>query len=137
TFALVGKIRPSKGQESAIRALALVAERFPGTRLILVGGGDIADVERCEAVASQLGIRDHVEFRGYIANPWPVYLEADAVLMCSINEAMGRVTAEAMAACRPVIGLGRAGTVELVEHERTGLLYRGGPEALAASMVRV
>jgi glycosyltransferase involved in cell wall biosynthesis len=56
--------------------------------------------------------------------------------MCSVSEAMGRVTAEAMAACRPVIGHDRGGTSELIRHEQTGLLYSGGDEALAASMRR-
>ena len=64
-------------------------------------------------------------------------LQADAALMCSSNEAMGRVTAEAMSACLPVIGYDHAGTAELIEHETHGLLYRGGPAELAAAMRRL
>ena len=56
--------------------------------------------------------------------------------MCSQNEAMGRVTVEAMSACRPVIGYDSGGTSELIDPEQTGLLYRGDFNTLAACMTR-
>lgn len=133
TFALVGRIHPSKGQETAIRALAITTDRFPDARLLMVGGGDTRQLKR---IANELGVAGNVEFWGYVQDPYKAYLAADAVLMCSINEAMGRVTAEAMAACRPVIGYDSAGTAEVIEHEQTGLLYRGGPGSLATCMMR-
>ena len=133
TFALVGFIHPNKGQETAIRALAIAAKRFPDIRLLIVGGGDTTHLKR---IATESGVIDNVEFWGYIQNPYKAYLTADAVLMCSKYEAMGRVTAEAMSACRPVIGYESGGTVEIIEHEHTGLLYRGGPESLATCMIR-
>jgi glycosyltransferase involved in cell wall biosynthesis len=45
------------------------------------------------------------------------------VLMCSHSEAMGRVTAEAMAYGRPVIGFNGGATPELIEPNKSGLLY--------------
>jgi glycosyltransferase involved in cell wall biosynthesis len=48
-----------------------------------------------------------------------------------------RVTAEAMASARPVIGYNSTGTAELIEHESTGLLYGGGHEELARCMARL
>jgi glycosyltransferase involved in cell wall biosynthesis len=134
TFALVGVIHASKGQETAIRALAIAASRHPGIRLLIVGAlGDTCQLKR---MAAELGVTDKVEFWGYVPDPYEAYLAADAVLMCSKHEGMGRVTAEAMAACRPVIGYRSGGTSEIIEHEHTGLLYRDGPEALAACMMR-
>lgn len=140
TFVLVGRFRESKGQEVAIRALARVAERHPNARLLLVGGagatGQSDYFERCRAVAGEAGAAGRVEFWGYVPDPERAFLAADCALMCSRNEAMGRVTAEAMSACRPVIGFDAGGTSELIEHDRTGQLYRGGPEELAACMAR-
>jgi glycosyltransferase involved in cell wall biosynthesis len=132
-FALVGVIDEAKGQETAIRALAITADRFPAVRLLIAGGGDTGPLRR---LAADLGVEDKVEFLGYVEDPFEVYLGADAVLMCSRSEAMGRVTAEAMAASRPVIGHDAGATSELVEHGVTGLLYRGGPESLASCMMR-
>jgi glycosyltransferase involved in cell wall biosynthesis len=140
TFALVGRFRESKGQAVAIRAFAQVAARYPAVRLLLVGGagqtGEQGYLDACHALASELGVADRVEFWGYVPDPERAFLQADVALMCSRNEAMGRVTAEAMSLCRPVIGFDGGGTTELIEHGRTGLLYRGGAEALAASMMQ-
>jgi glycosyltransferase involved in cell wall biosynthesis len=135
TFTLVGKIHPNKGQTEAIKALAIVAEIFPKTRLLIAGNGD-KRINRLRQQACELGVRNNVEFLGYLYNPYEAYLAADATLMCSRYEAMGRVTAEAMAARRPVIGYDNAGTSEIIEHGHTGLLYRGGAENLAKNMIR-
>lgn len=133
TFALVGLIHSTKGQDVAIRALALLRGDFPKIRLLIVGAGN---TNLLKALAAELGVMNNVEFWGHIADPYEAYLAAEAVLMCSKYEAMGRVTAEAMSACRPVIGYDQAGTSEVIEYERTGLLYHGGPEALADCMRR-
>jgi glycosyltransferase involved in cell wall biosynthesis len=140
TFVLVGRFRESKGQDVAIRAFSQVAARYPATRLLLVGGagatGDQEYFDRCRALAVELVVADRVEFWGYIPDPERAFLEGDVALMCSRNEAMGRVTAEAMSACRPVIGFDSGGTSELIDPDRTGMLYRDGPEELAACMDR-
>jgi glycosyltransferase involved in cell wall biosynthesis len=139
-FVLVGRFRESKGQAVAIRAFAAVAARFPTARLLLVGGsgqtGDQEYFDRCRALVTELRVADRVEFWGYVPDPERAFLAADVALMCSRNEAMGRVTAEAMAACRPVIGFDGGGTPELIETGRTGLLYRGGADALAECMIQ-
>ena len=140
TFVLVGRFRESKGQAVEIRAFAAVAGLFPDVRLLLVGGaghtGDSGYFDRCRALAGELRMSDRVAFWGYVPDPERAFLAADCALMCSPNEAMGRVTAEAMSACRPVVGFDGGGTGELIEHERTGLLYRGDAGALAACMAR-
>jgi Glycosyltransferase len=133
TFALVGGIHPGKGQDVAIRSLGLLASEFPEVRLLIVGAGS---TDLLRKLADELGVSNNVEFWGHVDDPYRAYLASDAVLMCSKNEAMGRVTVEAMSACRPVIGYDNAGTSEIIEHEHTGLLYHGGPEALASCMRR-
>lgn len=137
TFAILGFIHPGKGQEIAIKALSLVANKFPETRLLIVGGGKEADLRNLQQLAKSLQVEEKVEFWGQIADPYTAYRVADAVLMCSKNEAMGRVTVEGMSACLPVIGYDNAGTSELISHERTGLLYRGEHEELAKCMLRL
>src|SRR5262245_51464449 len=108
TFVLVGRFRESKGQAVAIRAFAQLTAGHPAARLLLVGGagqtGEQGYLDGCRALAAELGLAGRVEFWGYITDPERAFLEADVALMCSRHEAMGRVTAEAMSACRPVIG---------------------------------
>lgn len=140
TFVLVGRFRKSKGQAIAIAAFAKVARQFPDVRLILVGDagqtGEQNYFDHCHALVKELALTDRVEFWGYIPDPERAFLAADVALMCSQNEAMGRVTVEAMSACRPVIGNDSGGTSELIDHERTGLLFRGDADSLAECMAR-
>lgn len=136
TFALVGLIHPCKGQDVAIRALSTIVNDFPQTRLLIVGTGDTTNLTNLKKLADDLGVSNQVEFCGHVDDPYKAYLASDVVLMCSKNEGMGRVTVEAMSACRPVIGYDNAGTSEIIQHEYTGLLYRGEHEALAVCMKR-
>ncbi len=137
TFALVGVIYPAKGQEVAIKALARVVEQSPTIRLLIVGTGDKKNLNNLQELVKSLSLEQNVEFWGYIKNPYIAYGQADAMLMCSKNEAMGRVTVEAMSACKPVIGYDNGGTSELIDHEHTGLLYTGDHEQLAKCMLRL
>lgn len=134
TFALVGLIHPNKGQDTAIRAFARLVGNYRNIRLLIVGGGDS---QALQTLAKDLGVQDQVEFWGHLSDPYKAYLASDAVLMCSRNEGMGRVTVEAMSACRPVIGYHNGGTSEIIQHESTGLLYRGDEKELAQAMQRL
>ena len=76
-------------------------------------------------------------FTGYVNNTKRYYLKADALLMCSKHEAMGRVTAEAMALGLPVIGRNSGGTAELIQHKKTGLLYETNYVELSEMMEEI
>jgi glycosyltransferase involved in cell wall biosynthesis len=138
-FSIIGLIHPNKGQETAIRAMAIVKAAFPQVCLLIAGADDRGGEElaRVKRLAAELGVGREVSFLGYVDDPYTVYAQSDAVLMCSKSEGMGRVTVEAMTASMPVIGYDEGGTRELVQHEANGLLYRGGAAELAASMLRL
>lgn len=133
SFVMIGAIQPNKGHHEALQALAELAAEGRDVRLRIVGEGDRSGLD---GIIAELGLADIVECPGYVDDPFAVLLAADALLVCSRHEALGRVTAEAMAAGRPVIGYDQAGTAELVLHEQTGLLYRRGSQELAACMRR-
>jgi len=80
-------------------------------------------MEYCRQLAGELGVADLVDFAGFLADPYEAYFKSDCLLMCSEHEGMGRVTAEAMAACLPVIGRNSGGTPEVITHGKTGFLY--------------
>ena len=56
--------------------------------------------------------------------------------MCSKFEALARVTAEAMAVARPVIGYNDGGTAKIVENEVIRLLYNGDYQDLANCILK-
>jgi glycosyltransferase involved in cell wall biosynthesis len=131
TFLLAGLIHPSKGQEEAIQAMALLRDRHPDVRLVIAGDGKAGHLVK---LITELGLGQHVTLAGFVKDLRPLFLSGHALLMCSRNEAMGRVTVEAMGSGMPVIGHASGGTPELIEHGLTGLLYPGGASALAERM---
>jgi|SRR6266540_5181056 len=137
TFILVGLIQPQKGQEIAIRAFHRAQAMNPNLRLWLVGSGSEPYLQHCQAVARELGVLSKVVFWGYTDNPNQLYCEADCGLMCSQSEAFGRVTAESMSFCLPVIGFRGGATPELIKPEETGLLYSGAEDELTACMLKM
>ncbi|MBS1581567.1 MAG: glycosyltransferase family 4 protein [Bacteroidetes bacterium] len=133
-FALIGLIHPGKGQEEALHALAAVRRTHPHVRLVIAGDGNDAAVQR---TIRERDLAASVDVMGFVPDVWPILARSHALLMCSRNEAMGRVTVEAMASGLPVIGHASGGTLELVEDGLNGLRYPGGTEALAERMVRL
>ncbi|MDI9430231.1 MAG: glycosyltransferase family 4 protein [Planctomycetota bacterium] len=137
-FLIMGLIHPCKGHEEAIRALAVLHhEGRRSVRLSIVGAGNARYTHELKQLCKELGVEGHVEFKGYVPDPFTALQDADALLMCSRHEAMGRVTVEAMAARRPVIGYRSGATPELIENGKTGLLYSEGYEELARCMARM
>jgi glycosyltransferase involved in cell wall biosynthesis len=134
----LGRLHPRKGQEDAVRATALLAERGVDVELSLVGGG--ADDYRAwlDRLARSSAARGRVTFHEFTEEPERHLSRCDVFLMTSRSEAFGRVTVEAMRAGRPVVGAGAAGTLELVRDGWNGLLYRvGDPEDLARQLRRL
>ena len=136
TFLLIGRIRPQKGQESAIRAFSQVAGRFPGARLEIVGSGEVVDLQRCPGAgrrsrAGRAGRAPGLR-RGSLALLPARRRGLDVLRLGSDGPGDRRSDGR----FRPVIGHDRGGTSELIRHEQTGLLYAGGDEALADCMRR-
>ncbi|MBL7965266.1 MAG: glycosyltransferase family 4 protein [Flavobacteriales bacterium] len=131
TFLLLGLIHPNKGQVEAVEALARVRAEGLDARLVIAGKGRDKELRRR---ITELGLEHAVDLPGFVQDVWPLLRTSDALLMASRNEAMGRVTVEAMAAALPVVGHASGGTLELVEDGVTGLYYREGTNDLAAAM---
>lgn len=130
-FLLLGSLSRSKGLEDAINALSIVLQSFPNARLIIMGDGSRTMFQN---LAMSLNISENVKFYNYQNDPTNVIKKSFALLNCSRNEAMGRVTVEAMLLGIPVIGFNSGGTTELIDHGQTGLLYSAGYQDLANKM---
>jgi glycosyltransferase involved in cell wall biosynthesis len=132
----VGWLLPIKGPLHLLNAMAAVWERHPDTVLVLVGkGGQEAELKQR---AQELGAGGRVRFLGWredVAQIMPLF---DVFVLPSLNEGMGRVLVEAMAAGRPVVASRTGGIPDLVRHEESGLLVNPGDEAgLAAAIARL
>lgn len=137
TLLMVGRIEEAKDQKTAINAFRTIVAEEPKARLCVAGTGQSSYLEELRSLCRRLGVQEKMDIVGYIDDPFELYESSWALLMCSRCEAMGRVTAEAMAAGLPVIGRASCGTKELLTHGETGLLYDGTEQELIDESLRL
>jgi glycosyltransferase involved in cell wall biosynthesis len=124
---MVGRIAEPKGQLLAVRAVGVAVRAGADVKLRLVGDHyDPQYVAKVEEAIREEELVDRVELNGALQDPFPAYRHADVFLMCSRNEAFGRVTVEAMKFGLPVIGINSGGTRELIDNGKTGFLVESG-----------
>ena len=133
TFLMLSAITPKKGQEQAIRAIAVLQEHGIKAHLILAGSGRQDYLGYLQGLVTELGLVDLVRFAGFVEDPFPLYYQSDCALVCSDYEALSRVALEAMSCALPVIGKNSGGTPEIIVNGETGYLYNT-PEELAGRM---
>ncbi len=128
---------PRKGFKYLLRALPLVRQQFPGTRLLVVGMGR---PEKFAGLMERYGI-DGVEFKGFVslADKARYYASCDVACVPSTGkESFGYVVVEPMAAGKPVVATDIPGYASVVTPGRDGLLVAPrDPQALALGLVRV
>jgi len=137
TFLIMSIVHPSKGIQDAIEALAKIKKEFPNIKLVICGGNEYKHYRRnLNELISELDLIETVSFMGFVEKPTEMYKISDAVLICSRNEAWGRVAAEAMIFEKPVIGYKGGGTMEIISDKENGLLYEN-IEDLVSCMILV
>jgi glycosyltransferase involved in cell wall biosynthesis len=92
-----------KNLERLVRAMALVAERWP-TAVLVMPGNPTAHEQELRELASVLGIAENVSFPAYVdaADLEGLYELADCFVFASINEGFGIPVLEAMRRGVPV-----------------------------------
>jgi glycosyltransferase involved in cell wall biosynthesis len=120
----IGWLLPIKGPMHLLRAMARVWQSHPETRLLFVGRGDMEEQLRAEAF--RMGVSDKVTFLGWRNDIPEIIHTLDILVLPSLNEGMGRVLVEAMAAGKPVVASRAGGILDLVKHGHNGFLVTPG-----------
>lgn len=136
-FYIAGRIVPGKGQLDAVKAMALLRESGYQVELTVIGYptdksyfNDIQDYITSHHI-------DNVTLLDYADDLSALRREATIGLICSYNEALGRVTVENMLAGCVTIGANSGGTKELLGDNAYGLLYEAGnPDDLAQKIIQ-
>lgn len=135
---LVGRIVKSKGQKDAVLAVKELIKKNLNVKLLLIGKSkkkNFQYIEEIHNIIKKDKLSKKIKIYGYKKNPFPFVKEADIVLMCSKNEAFGRVTLEAMLLGKPVIGTNTGGTKELIKNGYNGFLYPFGDYKKLAKII--
>lgn len=124
---MVALLRQRKGLETLLTALPAL-NRSHHVRLRIVGPFESDGYRnRMYDLSDSLGVSQLVDWTGYTSDVPAELNRMDALVLPSVlPEGMPMVLLEAMAAGVPVLGSRVDGITDVIEHERTGLLFEAG-----------
>lgn len=119
----LGRLVKEKGIDVALSAFPGILARFPLTRMVIAGDGP--ERPPLDQQARSLGIRDSVDFLGWVSpdDVSDLINTASMVVVPSRwEEPFGFVALEAGLMARPVVATRVGGLQEIIVHSKTGLL---------------
>ncbi len=136
TLLSLGRIKRYKKYDTILYALKDLRSEFPELKLQIAGGGD--DVHRLKKITQQLGLKDRVEFVGFVTGETKsrLFSEAGLFLITSQKEGYGLTVIEANASGTTCIATDVPGLRDSVKHNETGLLVPLGDAASFSNAIR-
>jgi len=133
----VGKLCPTKGVDTLIRAVGLLKGRWPDLKVLLVGEAAPASDYKAELVKliRELGLESIVEFTGYLEGGDQLSRAFDVQVVPSLSESFGLVTLEAISAGVPVVVTNTGGSPEIVRDGKEGFHFTPGDEKSLAGIL--
>jgi glycosyltransferase involved in cell wall biosynthesis len=137
-IACAARLFRGKGQDHVIRALAEVRRQVPAVRLLVIGEDDRQAMQtsfraELQQLVTDLSLSREVIFTGHRSDMPSLMAASDVFALASREEPFGLVYLEAMAMKKPVVALASGGTLEIIEHGKSGLLSTPGDEAAFAA----
>lgn len=124
---ILGRLDPVKGHEDFIVAAKEAVRTYPKARFLVAGSGSKERIEKLRAWSERLGLKDNVEFLGFVADA------ADFIARCRIgvvasleSEAVSRAALEWMSQGRPLIATKVGCLPDMIEDDKSGVLAPAG-----------
>jgi glycosyltransferase involved in cell wall biosynthesis len=137
-----GRFVEEKRPDVLIRALPIIHEKYPGTKIVFAGQYDIKYedfYERNQALIEQFS--EHLIFLGLLTDDQEVanfYAACDVLALPSDTECFALVQVEAMRSGTPVVATNIPGAREVVKVTGMGeIVPPGDPQAFGEALVRV
>jgi len=141
----IGRIEPLKGQDTLARAFSMIAPKYPGARLVIIGPdrwpGKHRFSELLPKIVPDSEIRSRIDLPGAVPlENVSTMLRAARIAVISSRgfESFSYAALESLAAARPVIATATGALPEIIEHEQTGLIVPAAdPRSMAVAMDRL
>jgi glycosyltransferase involved in cell wall biosynthesis len=133
---VVGFVNEQKRQLDVIDALGILSKRGLRVILRLIGQCEAAYREDLLSRAEALGVRDLVEFLGFVDSATEIYPKFDILVVPALGESFGRVTVEAMLWKKLVVAANSGANTELIRDRETGFLFSGGDPIQLAQVLQ-
>jgi glycosyltransferase involved in cell wall biosynthesis len=139
TLLYVGRLETYKGIDYLIKALPILLQKFPSTKLYIAGDGN--ERQSLKKLTDELHLEENVEFLGQLnrVELEAQYKQSTVVVMPSIwPEAFGKIGIEAMSVGRPVVATNVGGISDwLIDGENGFLVRPADSQALATAITRL
>lgn len=132
----VGNLRPAKGYDVLLRAVAEIRLELPSVRLVIAGDGEGPLLDELLALRAELGLVEHVHFLGFRSDVRDVLADLDLFVVSSRTEGFSLAAVQAMAAGLPVVATRSGGPEMILEHGRTGILVEPGSAKALRDAIR-
>jgi glycosyltransferase involved in cell wall biosynthesis len=116
----VGRLYYQKDPLTLIKSFKIINDKFPNTKLIIVGDGPLESV--CIKLIRELGLENKIELAGYQKNSKSYYEKFDIFILSSHYEGLPYALLEAMVMGIPSVGTDVVGIKDLIVHGETGYL---------------
>ena len=124
---ITGHVQPNKGQLHLVQAISkLPANARTHVELDIIGEAYPDYKKRIEAEIRKNNLEDRINLLGYRDNINKLLSEYDIGVTCSKAEGLGRCTAEYMLAGLFTIASNTGANPEIIQNNRTGMLYKYG-----------
>jgi glycosyltransferase involved in cell wall biosynthesis len=131
-----GRLAEQKRVEDLLKAADILQHLYPNIRLLIAGEGPLR--ASLTEFARGVDLGEKAKFLGLRDDMDTLYAAADIVVLPSSYEGLPNVVMEAQLRAIPVVASAAPGTIELVEHDATGLLFPvGDSTGLARQIERV
>jgi glycosyltransferase involved in cell wall biosynthesis len=121
---MVGRINEAKGQYLLIKAVDVLVKKGLNVNAYFVGHAmKESYLEELKDDVKAKDLQNNIHFLGFMKNPHHFYQICDGVVLASKRETFGLVLIEAMQVGTAVIGANSGGVVEIIDDEKTGLLF--------------
>lgn len=131
-FVYTGRLITGKGLEHLLSAWHRLAGEFDDVTLLLVGSGQgyaLSNEDRLRGFVATHGLESRVHFTGNVADVCSYLQASDVFVFPSQSEGLGLSLLEALSCELPAIATGVGGILDILEHDRNGLLVRYGDES--------
>lgn len=137
TVGLLGRISEYKGQHLLIEALEKLRSEGIKIHALIVGEPfEPGYAQKLERYVNERGLAQQIRFMAFYEKPIELISCLDALVLTTKKETFGLVLIEAMHAGVPVIGSEAGGVPEIIDHQRTGLLFKSWDADSLAEQVK-
>jgi glycosyltransferase involved in cell wall biosynthesis len=138
---VVGRISRWKGQKLLLDAFENLQTEFDNLYLLIIGspppGQEHFLIDLEQSIANK-GLSEKVQLHPFTRDIWKFWSAIDIASVTSTEpEPFGLVAVEAMFSGIPVVAANHGGLTEIIEHEKTGILFEPGNSQALSNAIKL